>query len=173
MGIVRGARRGLFRHHNHQCFRPVSRQIRHHCGRSRFVSRVLRAFVGRIEHHVRGHHLMDTLPSEVQQAVASGRSWLCPAFAFVPVWTSPYLPLSPASEAANPASWIWRPSFERQRDFNPPEQRTAQHTLPVCRLLAANIFNLFFKRGFSEKCYSFPVGFFFHEEGSPLPAKIF
>jgi hypothetical protein len=32
--------------------------------------------------------------------------------------------------------------------------------LPVGRLLAANIFNLFFKRGFSEKCYSFPVGFF-------------
>ena len=33
-----------------------------------------------------GFHLaMDTLPSEVQQAVASGRSWLCPAFAFVPV----------------------------------------------------------------------------------------
>src|ERR1700746_2916420 len=23
--------------------------------------------------------------------------------------------------------WIWRPSFERQRDFNPPEQRAAQH----------------------------------------------
>ena len=33
-----------------------------------------------------GFHLaMDTLPSEVQQAVASGRSWLYPAFAFVPV----------------------------------------------------------------------------------------
>ncbi len=33
-----------------------------------------------------GFHLtMDTLPSGVQQAVASGRSWLCPAFAFVPV----------------------------------------------------------------------------------------
>src|ERR1700738_4831147 len=32
-----------------------------------------------------GFHLaMDTLPSEVQQAVASGRSWLYPAFAFVP-----------------------------------------------------------------------------------------
>jgi len=30
-------------------------------------------------------YLMDTLPSEVQQAVASGRSWLYPAFAFVPV----------------------------------------------------------------------------------------
>ncbi len=33
-----------------------------------------------------GFHLaMDTLPSEVQQAVASGQSWLYPAFAFVPV----------------------------------------------------------------------------------------
>ncbi len=33
-----------------------------------------------------GSHLtVDTLPSEVQQAMASGRSWLCPAFAFVPV----------------------------------------------------------------------------------------
>ena len=40
---------------------------------------------------------------------------------------------SPASEATNPASWIWRPSFERQRDFNLPEQRAAQRTLPVCR----------------------------------------
>jgi len=33
-----------------------------------------------------GFHLaMDTLPSEVQQAVALGQSWLYPAFAFVPV----------------------------------------------------------------------------------------
>ena len=33
-----------------------------------------------------GFHLaMDTLPSGVQQAMASGRSWLYPAFAFVPV----------------------------------------------------------------------------------------
>ena len=33
-----------------------------------------------------GSHLpMDTLPSGVLQAVALGRSWLCPAFAFVPV----------------------------------------------------------------------------------------
>ena len=33
-----------------------------------------------------GFHLaMDTLPSEAQQAVALGRSWLYPAFAFVPV----------------------------------------------------------------------------------------
>jgi hypothetical protein len=67
-----------------------------------------------------------------------GRSWQYPAFAFVPVWTSPYLPLSPASEAANPASWIWRPSFERHRDFNPPEQRAAQRARPACRPLARN-----------------------------------
>jgi hypothetical protein len=33
-----------------------------------------------------GFHLaVDTLPSGLQQAVASGRSWLYPAFAFVPV----------------------------------------------------------------------------------------
>ena len=33
-----------------------------------------------------GFHLtVETLPSEVQQVVASGRSWLYPAFAFVPV----------------------------------------------------------------------------------------
>ena len=33
-----------------------------------------------------GFHLaMDTLPSGVQQAVASGQPWLYPAFAFVPV----------------------------------------------------------------------------------------
>jgi hypothetical protein len=38
----------------------------------------------------------------------------------------------------NPASWIWRPSFERQRDFNPPEQRAAQRTPPVGRLCARN-----------------------------------
>jgi hypothetical protein len=28
---------------------------------------------------------VDPGPSGVQQAVASGRSWLCPAFAFVPI----------------------------------------------------------------------------------------
>jgi hypothetical protein len=33
----------------------------------------------------RFHLAMDTLPSEVLQAVASGPPWLYPAFAFVPV----------------------------------------------------------------------------------------
>ena len=28
-----------------------------------------------------------------------------------------------------PRFWIWRSSFERQRDFNPPGQRAAQHRL--------------------------------------------
>ena len=28
-----------------------------------------------------------------------------------------------------PRFWIWRSSFERQRDFNPPDQRAAQRTL--------------------------------------------
>src|SRR5215467_11964474 len=32
-----------------------------------------------------------------------------------------------------PAFWIRRSSFERLRDFNPPEQRAAQRPLPVCR----------------------------------------
>src|SRR6266436_8304806 len=32
-----------------------------------------------------------------------------------------------------PRFWIWRPSFGRQRDFNPPEQRAAQRTLPSFR----------------------------------------
>src|SRR5215831_12944611 len=30
-----------------------------------------------------------------------------------------------------PRVWIWRSSSERQRDFNPPEQRAAQRTLRV------------------------------------------
>jgi hypothetical protein len=33
-----------------------------------------------------------------------------------------------------PRFWIWRPSFERQRDFNPPGLLAAQHTLRVLRL---------------------------------------
>jgi hypothetical protein len=33
----------------------------------------------------RFHLAVDTLPSEVQQAVAPGPPWLYPAFAFVPV----------------------------------------------------------------------------------------
>jgi hypothetical protein len=39
--------------------------------------------------------------------------------------------------------WIWRPSFERQRDFNPPEQRAAQRTpSSYVRLEAYGFFGL-------------------------------
>src|ERR1039458_8763310 len=34
-----------------------------------------------------------------------------------------------------PRFWIWRPSSGRQRDFNPPEQRAAQHT--ICPMLTS------------------------------------
>src|ERR1035437_8689108 len=45
-------------------------------------------------------------------------------------WAFPYLPLSrPARHY--PRVRIWRSSSERQRDFNPPDQRAAQRTL--CR----------------------------------------
>jgi hypothetical protein len=35
--------------------------------------------------------------------------------------------------------WIWRPSFERQRDFTPPEQRSAQRTFPSGRRFVQNL----------------------------------
>jgi hypothetical protein len=44
--------------------------------------------------------------------------------------SSPYLPLPPGQRGSAPPFWIWRPSFERQRDFNPHEQRAAQRALP-------------------------------------------
>ena len=50
-----------------------------------------------------GSHLaVGTLPSGEFRAVAPGSPWLYPAFAFVPVEASPYLPLSPAGEALPP-----------------------------------------------------------------------
>src|SRR5262249_36885511 len=44
-----------------------------------------------------------------------------------------------------PRVWIWHPSFGRQRDFDPPEQRAAQRTLrtqpPPSRLLSLSRFS--------------------------------
>jgi hypothetical protein len=48
---------------------------------------------------------------------------LSPSCPFRPLHTFRFL--RPA-RLRTPTSWIWRPSFERQRDFNPPEQRAAQ-----------------------------------------------
>ena len=45
---------------------------------------------------------------------------------------SPYLPSSPRPARNYPRFWIQRSSFERRRDFNPPEQRAAQRTLCRC-----------------------------------------
>jgi hypothetical protein len=81
----------------------------------------------------------------------------------IPSWPGAITPTKGRIHLRKPTCDI--PTFRLRRSGGP--------YIPVGRLLAANIFNLFFKRGFSEKCYSFPVGFFFHEEGSPLPAKIF
>jgi hypothetical protein len=50
-----------------------------------------------------GFHLkVDTLPSRELRAMASGPPWLYPTFVFVPVYASPYLSLSPASDALPP-----------------------------------------------------------------------
>ena len=66
-----------------------------------------------------GFHLaMDTLPSGVL----------------------PRKILSSLRPARNyPRFWIWRPSSGRQRDFNPPEQRAAQHTLWALYLLPTSL----------------------------------
>jgi hypothetical protein len=48
------------------------------------------------------------------------------------------LPEIMLAEATHLASWIGRPSFERQRDFNPPQQRAVQRALPDCRQTARN-----------------------------------
>src|SRR6266581_2259740 len=67
-----------------------------------------------------GFHLtVDTLPSGVRQAAAPGLGYIqlslsCP---FRRLHTFCFLR---ASEAITPHFWIWRPSSERQRDFNPP-----------------------------------------------------
>ena len=66
-----------------------------------------------------GFHLtVNTLPSGVLQAVAPGPPWLLDVS--IPSTFS-------GQRGCEPRFWIWRPSFERQRDLNPPEQRAAHH----------------------------------------------
>src|SRR5713101_4308573 len=80
----------------------------------------------------RFHLAMDTLPSGVlrsggcRSALAVVR--LAPSCPFRLLLT--FLSLRPARHY--PRFWIRRSSFERQRDFNPPEQRAAQRTLIPC-----------------------------------------
>src|SRR5215831_10124860 len=80
-----------------------------------------------------GFHLtMDTLPSGELQMVASDPPWLVSGFRFRARlgFVIPSTFLRPARHY--PRVRIWHSSFERQRDFNPPEQRAAQHALRRC-----------------------------------------
>src|SRR5262249_47187976 len=77
-----------------------------------------------------GFHLaMDTLPSGKPQvggfrsALAGFRLSLSCPFRLLHTFHL----LRPAR--GYPRVWIWHPSFGRQRDFDPPEQRAAQRTL--------------------------------------------
>ena len=77
-----------------------------------------------------GFHLaMDTLPSGELQADGCRSALACIRLSlscpFKLLHTSPLL--RPARHY--PRVWIRRSSFERRRDFNPPEQRAAQRTI--------------------------------------------
>src|SRR6516164_1023183 len=83
-----------------------------------------------------GFHLtMDTLPSGVLQAGGFRSALACIRLSL----SCPFRLLHTfhllRPTRHYPRVWIWRSSFERQRDFNPPEQRAAQRTLPANRLL--------------------------------------
>jgi hypothetical protein len=57
--------------------------------------------------------------------------WLYPSFPT----SCPFRVLlinAPRPTRRYPRLWIWRPSSERQRDFNPPDLGAAQHTLRAC-----------------------------------------
>jgi hypothetical protein len=74
---------------------------------------------------------MDTLPSGVLPAVASGPSWLVSSFRLRARLDFSIPSAFSGQRGCQPRFWIWLPSFGRQRDFNPPEQRAAQRTLPA------------------------------------------
>jgi hypothetical protein len=80
-----------------------------------------------------GSHLtVDTLPPEYHKRrlqVRLGCVQPSPSCPFKRRHTFHFL----GQRGYEPRFWIWRPSFERQRDFNPPEQRAAQRALPYCR----------------------------------------
>ena len=55
-----------------------------------------------------------------------------------------------------PRVWIWRSSSERQRDFNPPEQRAAQRTLRVGPSQCPA--SVLLPRGFGRLSFSLIIG---------------
>ena len=76
-----------------------------------------------------GFHLaVDTLPSGVQQSGGS-RSVLAVSSFRLRARLDVFIPSTFSGQrGCEPRFWIWRPSFERQRDFNPPEQCAAQRS---------------------------------------------
>jgi len=76
-------------------------------------------------------HLWPTGSSWVSPSIAARYFSSCPSDP-----TSRWTPCPPeyrerpsGQRGYEPRFWIWHPSFERQRDFNPPEQRAAQRAL--------------------------------------------
>jgi hypothetical protein len=81
----------------------------------------------------RFHLAVDTLPSGVLQSGGS-RSVLAISSFRLRARLDVFIPSTLSGQRGyEPRFWIWRPSFERQRDFNPPEQCAAQRTCPGCR----------------------------------------
>ncbi len=81
----------------------------------------------------RFHLAVDTLPSGVLQSGGS-RSVLAISSFRLRARLDVFIPSTLSGQRGyEPRFWIWRPSFERQRDFNPPEQCAAQRTCPYGR----------------------------------------
>jgi hypothetical protein len=76
----------------------------------------------------------DTLPSGCprgQSSTVGASPWLYPSFPT----SCPFRVRHgrvPQPTRRYPRLWIRRPSFERRRDLNPPDQNAAQHTLRAC-----------------------------------------
>ena len=81
----------------------------------------------------RFHLTVDTLPSGLLQSGGS-RSVLAISSFRLRARLDVFIPSTLSGQRGyEPRFWIWRPSFERQRDFNSPEQCAAQRTCPYCR----------------------------------------
>jgi hypothetical protein len=84
-----------------------------------------------------GFHLtVDTLPSEILREDGSRSALAVSGFRLRARIGFSIPAFSPRPARHYPRLWIWHPSSERQRDFNPPEQRAAQRT--ICPLLTSD-----------------------------------
>ena len=128
---------------------------------------------GTSPHALRIPLTVDTLPSEALQAVALALGCIqlslsCP---FRRLHT--FCLLRPARNYSR--FWIWRPSFERQRDFNPPGRRAAQHALRVLRLgllQDGGYRGRFFHCGFWSRCVKNLFWHCFASDSNPLNSGV-